>query len=429
MVGVTKCVNIQDRDTTKGASMKRIISVAIMLVIGANAVFGTNGVAVSVDWSDLPKSVDSGVEGMHLDLVPNSGRYLYRYDITNNTPGQEDTLCTDICVYPKINIEGTKVAFYRKDSDGEWHLSVINADGTELTDLDDFGSNCEGNPVLAWPAGEYIYYYKPGESNYPIWKVSAADKNDKSFVWSCDRILRFTLSADKSRCAIRGFPGMGNHAINSWPPDTQYTAATVGISYDEDKGDGRVAQCNIQMSVSGSYLTTYIQYNHYYVSLHKWDETNTVSFIEDIDNSMKRDWTGSDVTGKGKYIRTCSNSDKWFSEQVSSYLNFDYGNVFVNWADRSGFSLGEFRSPGDFWVRPPSGKEGMIELADGTWKDVGLDPTGTRAPKTRNAVVSGSSVRPKLHLVRTQGSITPVIRLGDQAGEVDFRGRLLNPAR
>jgi hypothetical protein len=260
--------------------------------------------------------------------------------------------------------------------------------------------------------------------------VNVKDPKQNSKVWSAeDRIVRFSLAADGRRAAIRAFPGMGNNGYDIWPPQsvTDHVARPVGESFEQIRGDEyTIARCNIQVSPSGGWVATYFHYNHMNVSIHSWSfATNQVSGRKEVTSRADQAaWSGQSVSGKGKYIRYSSNSDKWLSEICSAYRTFDYGNVITNWVDGEAISLGEYRMPGDFWVQPPAGEEGKIQLADGSWVSTGnlRAQPGLRAGRAGAMQKAAPPVRP----IRSLGLSGPSqVTVGLREETFDIRGRIL----
>ena len=413
--------------------MKLIVASAITVLLSTIALYAADGFAVSIDLTGLKKGVNAGNAVNTMDSLASLGRKLVGYDIVNNKATNERVLCADKCIYPKINIEGNRIAFYRKDSGGKWHLSLINPDGSNQKDLLDLASKCYC--IIAWPKGDWIYYIKPSSTKTTgtgeIWKVNVANASQNSKVWGCNEIVRFSLSADADNAALRAWPDMNNNAYESFPPSdlNDGAAKPVGGSYEEIRGtELTISRCNIQVAPSGRWVFTYIHYNHMLVSIHKWDHTkNEVELLKQgPGRGEQAAASGLPVQGKGSYIRSCSNSDKWYAEICGAYLTFDYGNVIVNWVDSQAISLGEYKMPGDFWVKPPAGKEGQIQLENGSWYVVGSDKpvSRTKAP-ARNAMQYKTS--PMLIAPFTRNANSQQIQIRAENGLVNLHGRLVRP--
>lgn len=95
-----------------------------------------------------------------------------------------------------------------------------------------------------------------------------------------------------------------------------------------------------------------------------------------------------------------------------------------DWVAWEAFVIPDGNSMGDFFVNPPTGKEGWIETSSGDW----INPLGsTNAPRMiqHSAFKASASVAPKLQIRELEGTLNPEISLGNQSRRVDIRGRIL----
>ncbi len=316
---------------------------------------------------------------------------LYRSDITNGKIANTTRVCAFRSYYPMISPDGRQVAFYRQgeevDEKGEitggdptkWYLSVMDSDGTKIRDLLTFaGDKCVARGD--WPVGGWIYYHKPSDTDPTgsgeIWKVSVEDptKNEMALNFHTKEeeekfeVGRFSLNTPGTRVAVRmiGSGYGGNDAFLAWPlagPD-DHRADPVGESNDKNKG-GRIRRCMVQLSASGRHMVTFKEYDHAALFLHDWHKSdNTIHPGPLIADKETATWAGTEVGGKGYFMRWSVNSDKWLIYLTRS------GSVLVNWVGKTAIPLmkntgGKMWSPGDFWLKTEN--RDQLELIDGTW--------------------------------------------------------------
>lgn len=414
-----------------GIIMTRSCLSALILLMGLLSAHAADGFTVNVDYSGWDGgTTEQPFSTTYLDEIEGPLK-LYRHDIENNAVVNTQIICNDACAYPAINLEGTKVAFYRRDASNNWHISVVNKDGSGLDDLADVSSNISA--ALEWPQGDWVHYYKK-DNPQEIWKVNVKTK-EKSKAWAWEgthngpspSTVRFTMTADGQACAYRSF-GEANMAFNCYPPKADCAATPKGDSYGYRTIDGdkylRIQSCNIQVTPSGNHLFSYINNRHAKVDgIHDWNrQTNVVT--KNAALGLTRSEQADGLGYKSSMIRAVSNSDKWYIEMIISNPTI----VISDWVGRQAFVLGEGFSSGDFWVKPPAGKEGMIELTDGSWISPG-DPTSVRNPGH-----TVSNARPRTNTLRreivfTKGSMKPVIHLNGHRQTVDFKGRTLTKTK
>jgi hypothetical protein len=268
---------------------------------------------------------------------------------------------------PVFNFSGTKIAFYRSGkapaatgtscvsvNGGKAHISLINPDGTGLTDLCELPNEPMSGENIPqdWPAGDWIYYEQPrtaaeaaatgSAANTPgmeIWRVNYKTLVNEKVChllqggkdWKCGGIRRFTLSADASRAAIGSagpyygctLDGVGSVSFQSNtlyrfpPPNCDLNGAAI-----QSQG-----ACNISVSPSGTILGSYFAGWHDFMNIGlvgggkcplpadmPWSGTNgrcDVSIKDDLEK-----WTGNFIGNGAEHIRWACNSDKWILQQI-----------------------------------------------------------------------------------------------------------------
>jgi hypothetical protein len=327
---------------------------------------------------------------------------LYRYDVSKNAVVKTSRICAYRCLYPAISHDGKRVVFFRQNTkvdpggksvgevDETWHLSVMNTDGTGLRDLVTFGEGVSGRARLDWPIGDWVYYARPQmpetKGLLRVWKVNveSPDRNQLVLDLTPDagpeargRLIRWSLNLAGDRTAMRvlGSPYGENHAYAAWPPagPEDGVATPIGDSYDDNKDDGRIQRCMVQLSPSGKYLATFPREHHRKVMIHQWNfDKNQISPRKLFTaNEANNRWLGKKMRGRGHFIRWAVNSDKWICLMYGSEL------ILLNWVDEQAILIpgrGKsyvprfFRSPGDLWVRGPVG---AYETVRGTWARIG----------------------------------------------------------
>jgi hypothetical protein len=121
--------------------------------------------------------------------------YTITAGVVQSNPATIYTRDKGLATYPAFNLAGTKIAFFRSSkapaatgnmcasvNGGKSYVSVINTDGTGLTDLVEIPATPAGEIMpLDWPAGNWIYYTKPyaiqgDPSSVDIWRVNAPNQ-------------------------------------------------------------------------------------------------------------------------------------------------------------------------------------------------------------------------------------------------------------
>jgi hypothetical protein len=307
------------------------------------------------------------------------------YTIQNSTVTRADTVYRKelgYAHYAAFNLSGTKIAFYRfgqapsagggcvSVNGGKSYISLINPDGTGLTDLCELPalpSRAEIFP-LDWPGGDWIYYTRPHDAAHTysgdngstvIWRVNFLTKanelvcnltdNGTGIEEMCNSIRRFTLSVDGKHTAIMYVAGgkggctadvINNHEnnVHLFPPSNCAVKGTC-VGYC----DG----CNISISPSGKIVGSYFAGAHEELMLGSVDYTRGTSCQgignDDPSAGLKIDgvwinynrsldcptcimssqcnltkWSGEFIGRGAELIRWSANSDKWVMQKIGN---------------------------------------------------------------------------------------------------------------
>lgn len=211
------------------------------------------------------------------------------YTISNGTvqpnPVTIHTRDRGLATYPAFNLSGTKVAFFRSSkapaasgngcttvNGGKSYVSVINTNGTGLTNLVEIPSTPSGEVLpLDWPAGDWIYYEKPYavQSGDPlgvdIWRVNATNGNAEQVCnlsdgSQCTYWRRFTLTVDHSKMAGQT---MGKYECSGGVSggNCVWDFPVPSCNLNNGKGECRAA-CNIAISPSGDVIGSFFSGAH-----------------------------------------------------------------------------------------------------------------------------------------------------------------------
>jgi len=173
--------------------MERAFMALLVICALQSPGFAANGFSVSV-------TARTGANAPEYNYGANSGYWgpIVRFDFQANKVTGQQTIYSGMAQYPSINVEGTKVAFYRHNAsmqngklvgsiqDSGW-ISVMNIDGSGLTNLVRVDKSYKPNnsdaaiPVNDWPAGDWIYYERPNKTA-EIWRVNVNDPSLNEFV-------------------------------------------------------------------------------------------------------------------------------------------------------------------------------------------------------------------------------------------------------
>jgi len=378
-----------------------------------------NGKAVSVQWRFgekdwAPMTCESG-DGFR------DGAILL-YTIQSSSVTHCDTIhsrAQGLAQYPAFNLSGTKIAFYRLGTapaatgngcvsvnGGKSYISIINPDGTGLTDLCELAAKPEGEFFpLDWPAGDWIYFEMPhttvfgnqGNSSLMMWRVNSVTKamekvcnltNDGSGAeLICSFIHRFTLTLKADRLAFMTYP---KYECNTEPAATAFFSAMnniltfppSGCNLSTAKISGR-AGCNISISPSGAQVGSYFA---------GWHDNLLLSGTNVWINDMEA-WAGEEIGNGAECIRWSENSDKWVGQCIG-FVESGHADsqrkgcnqVICNWIDK--VAINASKNPkvtggdvngqgviywnnctGDFWVDDPVNNptKNSYEDLQGVW--------------------------------------------------------------
>jgi len=403
-----------------------------------------NGKAVSVHFHD------GGVNLCESSGNPWRGSIVV-YTIQNSKVTGADTVYKKeqgYAHYAAFNLAGTKIAFYRFGqapstsgsciavNGGKSYISVMNSDGTGLTDLCELPalpSRAEIFP-LDWPAGDWIYYTRPHDAAHTyngdngstvIWRVNYLTKtnervcnltdNGTGAEEMCNSIRRFTLSVDARHTAIMYVAGgkggctadvINNHENNVHtfpPPGCAILSSCVGYC----------SGCNISISPSGKIVGSYMGGAHDWLVLGSVNYANGTSCQgignDDTSAGLKIDgfWinkltnpncptcilssqlnlttlTGEFVGRGAELIRWSANSDKWVMQKIGNGWDGHAGDndngsnqVVCNFIDSVAINISKNPPPPPFPY--PSGYVFQNNDAGDLWvSDPANNPGGDR---------------------------------------------------
>jgi hypothetical protein len=414
--------------------MKKVISAflcipaAILLLTentGAYNAAQVNAKAVSVQWRHGIGTDWSSMCCECWDGFPQGAIMVYTISngAVQSNPAAIYTRDKGLATYPAFNLSGTKIAFFRSSkapatsgngcltvNGGKSYVSVINTDGTGLTNLVEIPAAPSGEMLpLDWPAGDWIYYEKPyniqngDPTGVDIWRVNASSKAAEQVCnlsqgSTCTYWRRFslTLKGDKmagqtmGKYECSGGVGGGN-CIWNFP--------VSGCNLSNGKGECRAA-CNISISPSGAVVGSYFSGAH--TQLELGDNTPGVYSFGwgwgiDLFNQVAA-WAGEDVGAGCELIRWAVNSDKWVLQNVGWYGHADAiaegsNAVACDWIDKVAFNI--TKNPklpsadangvmhinsctGDMWINDPTNNPSGNKYEDlsGVWHTVASTATG-----------------------------------------------------
>jgi hypothetical protein len=327
-----------------------------------------------------------------------------------------------MATYPAFNLSGTKVAFFRSSTapattgnscltvnGGKSYVSIINTDGTGLTNLVEIPSPPEGtgngNEMLPldWPAGDWIYYTRPYDINsapggnsgsVDIWRVNSVSKAaervcDFSQGSMCVYWRRFSLTLGANKMAGQS---MGKYECNGGPGGGNciWDFPVSGCNLNNSKGECRAA-CNISISPSGAVVGSYFSGAHTQLELGQGTPgTYSFGWGWGVDLfAQVAAWAGEDVGEGCELIRWAVNSDKWVLQNVGWYghaSNIATGSnsVACDWIDHVAFNITKNPKPpsadvmgymfinnctGDMWISDPANNPqgNKYEDLQGVW--------------------------------------------------------------
>ena len=340
---------------------------------------------------------------------------IIRVDIANSAPVKCDTIFNGLGQYPTLSFDGNKVAFYRYASriqgnnlvgpSDSSYISVMNADGTNLQDLVGLkGSLIQGfadeECSMDWPAGDWIYYYKPPMSTNEIWRVNVRNpgQNELAIKYSSTYMRRWSMSVD-AKYAGGQFKGLscGENIV------TTVQFGNVNAC-NARPTDGTLPGCNLALSAGGGFAAYYIGGCHEDLNIATWNHsTNTlINNTKTLNNNTIKAGFRADMATCAEMIRWSANSEKWVLQGTgwnghADNMRYGGNQLLVNWKDGVGFPVtrnpklplsstsyeiaGQVylqNDPGDFWVNGGAANLGKYEDVNGAWISVpGYVPTQT----------------------------------------------------
>jgi hypothetical protein len=235
---------------------------------------------------------------------------------------------------------------------------VINADGTGLKNLVQVDKPCvadgkyennEGNCVLDWPCGQWIYYEKPTKTT-EIWRINVDDpsRNEKVCTYGVN-LRRWDLSWDAKWSAYQS-PQAGYNGPCRFPALTNKTGLTA---------------CNASISCSGTFVGHYFGGNHTLMCVTKFDPATGQRSSENNSNlgaynehtvEQIETWISDSLFTGGRggadVIRWSVNSDKWALRQIgwcgqAADLDMGSNSVAVNWKEKQAINISHTPPPPD----------------------------------------------------------------------------------
>ena len=403
-----------------------------------------NGFAVSVSFR-VPYV--SSMQWTYESCI-NRGK-LVRYDISSNSVTRRDTIFPGWAQWPAINLTGTKIAFFRWGKHMENgqivgtndpnYVSVVNKDGTGLVDLVPVAaplssSASSRDPMLDWPAGDWVYYEKPTKS-HEIWRVNINNPASNQLVVAYQKspkgedtgpiyFYRWTLSVDAKWALIWTAGYTWNSNIwHCFPPpggDPLACAPNNGATW------AQIWACNGAISPSGSYAAHYTGGVHDNIETLSWDHNTSGSY--QTAGSRTYSYAGAEQ------LRFSANSDKWQQQQVGFeghadalcngsnqwLMNWKDGGSIVVSGNTRGASPAQCSDAGDFWIDGGASNAGKYEDVNGAW--IAVAPTNAIASRAARGVIKAIAAP---HLSCGSRGINVVWGSGKMALRADIRGRMV----
>ena len=411
--------------------MKKFIlaSLAACLIAGAfssaSAYNGkqVNGKAVSVMWKVFgwEHAGDAACQCMESDFYNDGSIVLYT--IANAAVTKADTIYHKIngpAAYPAFNLQGTKIAFYRESrapdpsnphncisvNGGKSYMSVINSDGTGLSNLCELPTNPLGGESmpLDWPAGDWIYYVHVRVGTVQcisLWKVNCntgatqAVCDNPTFGgqdMTCNKYRRFSLNLDGNRFATQVMPLDGCTPGSSYSCNSVFNFPPSNCNFSQAIASR--AGCNISISPSGRLMGSYFAGSHDNLFINSVDLTE--NYQANVLLTDLQSWSGNFIGLGSEVIRWAVNSDKWALQEVGIYghaaaMVRGSNQIACDWMDQVAINVSNHGATanndgftclnnctGDMWISDPANNPGGCRYEDlqGVWHDVaGCSPT------------------------------------------------------
>jgi len=414
--------------------------IAFLLLTSQYQAFSMNGFAISV----AKGRGASSLSGNNTE-VPYVGP-MVKYTIANDAVARCDTVYKEHWTsWPVLNVLGSKIVFERYDTRGGadtiWenqyykYLAVMDSDGKNCYDLDTMRRQFH-RCLIAWPAGDYIFYiknlfwwYGPGEyeskgaPTSEIWRVKYNDPSTRTKIFTYKSAHTFSLSLDGTRAGVCSlYDNMFRNIPHAFPP----TSEPVQTGWDPLVWVG----CGSYISPSGKYHHHFWDTDHTNLRINTWDLPKvllaTVNFNLTNDFAV---WSGMPIDsiagGAMEWGRWACNSDKWItmgaqnkitSQQPAAWdHSFTSTNqLLINWIDHKTINTSRnskpaadgfvYKSdPGALWVAGGPGGE-TYEDVTGTWRKPNGDAVEVRHGPSR-IDHSRTSLSQKVNVYTVQGKL------------------------
>jgi hypothetical protein len=355
-----------------------IFAVATVSFAACFAIDGTsiNGFAVScawregnLNWGPAPGAPES--DGFYFRGA------LVKYEIRNNVAAADTLIKRTTCLVNSggisINLEGTKIAFYRwkyyldntggMKSTGQSYISVINRNGDSLRNLVAINDPPESDiSAMDWPAGPWIYYLNPKPGTNPwdhrtrtVCRVNvntgAHDSITTFTITSSDigggtvptdwYVRRFSMTLDGTKVCLQN-DGLAGSQVFCFPPSGGRVYSCPVFLF---------GACNGSVSASGLYTLSYQGWHNIIVFSSPLPNLPGPSSIQT--ETTVTDWAGgapvcpAKPAGApsgcnscgGEWMHWSVNSDKWSSHWLGTCghadgLNNGTNYVLINWIDK-----------------------------------------------------------------------------------------------
>jgi hypothetical protein len=253
--------------------------------------------------------------------------------VVNNTVTKWDTLFPQIGQYPAINGSGAKVAFFRwgvavtysaanggratpvaGSYSNKSYLAVVNVADKAVTNLievnlkSDKTNNVEGNDLLDWPAGNWVYYEKPPKTGQ-VYRINITNPAQNILVGTIGTgTRRWSLNMNGDIAGSQWSICAGPNCANPFPANGK---------------EIHCAGCNGVISASGNVFGWYEGGCHEVLQIKNIGGLNWVTpnpFNSDATNSISQIETQLGTTVSyakcADLIRWAANSDKWALRQI-----------------------------------------------------------------------------------------------------------------
>jgi len=384
------------------------LCIALILAAAPMTIFAYNGKnvnakAVSIQWIQAgweypnPKCGENDFfdDGSICVYTIQNAKVTHVDTVYDRTQGLADAVAFDLT--------GTRIAFLRTSrapaasggscvtaNGGKNTISIINADGTGLTNLCElparpFSGECW---LLDWPAGEWIYYEYPkpdGSSKIEIWKVNATTKENVqvcSWGLAACYFRRFTLDLTATHMAAQILDGgCSYNTVFNFP-------GTCNLAADQICGR---PGCNIAISPSGQMTAGYMG-GHDHCGINWGVGTShqaCYDVVTDLTLANQNSWAAPEQVGiDAEHIKWARNSDKWVLQEVgwfghAAQLSLGSNQVVGNWVDQVSINISKnpptpagvaYRwnnSTGDMWIDDPvnNPQKNKYEDLQGVWHE------------------------------------------------------------